>query len=132
MPDDVLDEVALQRRLENLEDLEVVARAHHAVVEAGEISERAGKFESATAGITVEVTGTLARVLVRRHRARGGTVSADADALPEIALVDVLDRLLAGGLILTGDVVLSVADVDLMRISLRALVASIEGLEPAR
>jgi len=45
-----------------------------------------------------------------------------------IALVDLLDRVLAGGVVLSGDVVLSVADVDLVRISLRALVCSISAL----
>ncbi len=59
-------------------------------------------------------------------------MSTEAGALQDIALVDVLDRLLTGGLILTGDVILSVADVDLVRISLRALVASIHELEPVR
>lgn len=42
-----------------------------------------------------------------------------------VALVDLLDRLLAGGVVITGDVTISIADVDLVRISLRALVASI-------
>ena len=42
-----------------------------------------------------------------------------------IALVDLLDRLLAGGVVITGDVTISIAGVDLVRISLRALVASI-------
>jgi hypothetical protein len=42
-----------------------------------------------------------------------------------IALVDLLDRLLAGGVVIAGDVTISIADVDLVRISLRALVASI-------
>jgi hypothetical protein len=44
----------------------------------------------------------------------------------EVALVDLLDRLLAGGVVLTGDLTLAIADVDLVRISLRALIASIE------
>lgn len=43
----------------------------------------------------------------------------------EVALVDLLDRLLAGGVVLTGDVTISLAGVDLVRISLRALVTSI-------
>lgn len=43
----------------------------------------------------------------------------------EIALVDLLDRVLAGGVVVTGDVTLSIADVDLVYISLRALVTSI-------
>lgn len=42
-----------------------------------------------------------------------------------IALVDLLDRLLAGGVVITGDVTISIADVDLVRISLRAIIASI-------
>lgn len=42
-----------------------------------------------------------------------------------IALVDLLDRLLAGGVVITGDVTISIADVDLVRISLRAIIASV-------
>jgi hypothetical protein len=41
-----------------------------------------------------------------------------------IALVDLLDRVLAGGVVIAGEVTLSIADVDLVHISLRALVAS--------
>lgn len=50
-------------------------------------------------------------------------------ALPDrrIALVDLLDRLLAGGVVLTGDVMLSIADVDLVRINLRAVIVSVSG-----
>lgn len=44
----------------------------------------------------------------------------------EIALVDLLDRLLAGGVVLTGDIVISIAEVDLVRVSLRALITSIQ------
>ncbi|MFG2205894.1 gas vesicle protein [Streptomyces sp. NPDC048638] len=43
----------------------------------------------------------------------------------QIALIDLLDRLLTGGVVLTGDVVLSIADIDLVRISLRALIVSV-------
>ena len=42
-----------------------------------------------------------------------------------IALVDLLDRVLARGVVITGDVTLSIADVDLVTISLRALVSSV-------
>jgi Gas vesicle protein len=44
----------------------------------------------------------------------------------EVALVDLLDRLVAGGVVLTGDLTLAIADVDLVRVSLRALIASVE------
>ncbi|MFE5895640.1 gas vesicle protein [Streptomyces sp. NPDC056468] len=43
----------------------------------------------------------------------------------QVALIDLLDRLLSGGVVLTGDVVLSIADIDLVRISLRAVVIAI-------
>ncbi|MBM4791616.1 gas vesicle protein [Streptomyces sioyaensis] len=49
----------------------------------------------------------------------------------QIALIDLLDRLLSGGVVLTGDVVLSIADIDLVRISLRALIVSISEQMPA-
>ena len=42
-----------------------------------------------------------------------------------IALVDLLDRVLARGVVVVGDVTLSIADVDLVTISLRALVSSV-------
>jgi hypothetical protein len=45
-----------------------------------------------------------------------------------IALVDLLDRVLAGGVVITGEITLSMADVDLVTISLRALLASVSAL----
>ncbi|MEY7971423.1 gas vesicle protein [Saccharomonospora xinjiangensis] len=52
-------------------------------------------------------------------------------AAPErrIALVDLLDRVLAGGVVLTGEITLSIADVDLVHVSLRALITSVSTLE---
>ncbi|MEW2086788.1 gas vesicle protein [Streptomyces sp. NPDC005283] len=49
----------------------------------------------------------------------------------QVALIDLLDRLLSGGVVLTGDVVLSIADIDLVRISLRALIVSIGTQNPS-
>lgn len=52
-----------------------------------------------------------------------------------VALVDLLDRLLAGGVVVSGDLTLSIADIDLVRISLRVLITSVNGheiLEPSR
>jgi hypothetical protein len=45
-----------------------------------------------------------------------------------VALVDLLDRVLAGGVVVTGDITLSIADVDLVTVSLRALVTSVSAL----
>ncbi|MGW2302660.1 gas vesicle protein [Streptomyces sp. NPDC001809] len=49
------------------------------------------------------------------------------ESLPnrQVALVDLLDRLLSGGVVLSGDIVLSIADIDLVRVSLRALIVSV-------
>jgi hypothetical protein len=45
-----------------------------------------------------------------------------------ISLVDLLDRVLAGGVVVTGEITLSIADVDLVVISLRALLTSVGAL----
>ena len=44
----------------------------------------------------------------------------------EVTLVDLVDRLLGGGVVISGDITLAVADIDLVHVSLRALVASVE------
>jgi hypothetical protein len=49
----------------------------------------------------------------------------------EIALVDLLDRLLAGGVVITGDITLRIADVDLVRIDLNALISSVNASVPS-
>ncbi|MFI1166209.1 gas vesicle protein [Streptomyces sp. NPDC020801] len=49
----------------------------------------------------------------------------------EIALVDLLDRLLAGGVVITGDITLRIADVDLVRIDLNALISSVNANVPS-
>lgn len=49
-----------------------------------------------------------------------------------VSLVDLLDRVLAGGVVVTGEITLSIADVDLVVISLRALLTSVSALaDPA-
>jgi hypothetical protein len=52
-------------------------------------------------------------------------VSAERD----MALVDLVDRLLGGGVVIAGDITLSVADVDLVYVGLRALVTSVATAE---
>ena len=53
-----------------------------------------------------------------------------AESDRRIALVDLLDRVLAGGVVISGEVVLSIADVDMVVISLRTLVSSVSSLMP--
>ncbi|MFF0885845.1 gas vesicle protein [Streptomyces sp. NPDC001046] len=48
-----------------------------------------------------------------------------------VPLVDLLDRVLATGVVVSGDLVLAVADVPLVRISLHALLASVSDRVPA-
>jgi hypothetical protein len=43
----------------------------------------------------------------------------------QVALVEILDRALGAGVVITGDLTISLADVDLVRLDLRLLVASV-------
>jgi Gas vesicle protein len=52
--------------------------------------------------------------------------SSSDDTRP-IALVDLLDRLLGTGVVLAGDVVISLAGVDLVELRLRALLRTVDG-----
>ena len=47
----------------------------------------------------------------------------------EVALVDLVDRLLAGGVVIMGDITLAVAEVDLIYVGLRALISSVASAE---
>jgi hypothetical protein len=44
----------------------------------------------------------------------------------EVSLVDLLDRLLEGGVVIQGEITLAAADIDLVRLDLRVLVAAID------
>ena len=55
-------------------------------------------------------------------------MTAPARPTDELALVDLLDRLLAGGVVLTGEITISLAEVDLVHVSLRALISSVSTL----
>jgi hypothetical protein len=47
----------------------------------------------------------------------------------EVTLLELVDRVLAKGVVLTGDLVLSVADVDLVYVGLRVLLTSVGTLD---
>ncbi|MFF0267681.1 gas vesicle protein [Kribbella sp. NPDC004536] len=53
------------------------------------------------------------------------SVETYATTATEPSLVDLLDRLLGKGVVITGDVVISLADVDLVRIQLSAVIGSV-------
>jgi hypothetical protein len=44
----------------------------------------------------------------------------------DVSLVDLLDRLLEGGVVIQGEITLAAADIDLVRLDLRILVAAID------
>jgi hypothetical protein len=50
----------------------------------------------------------------------------------DVTLVELVDRILDKGVVLTGDITLSVAGVDLVHVSLRALLASVETAAASR
>ena len=50
----------------------------------------------------------------------------------DVTLVEVLDRVLDKGAVVSGDIVISVADVDLIYIGLKVLVSSVETMERLR
>jgi hypothetical protein len=52
-----------------------------------------------------------------------------AIAEQEVALIDLVDRLLGGGVVVAGDITLSVAEVDLVYVGLRALITSVATAE---
>ena len=59
------------------------------------------------------------------------SATPSSQASDRISLVDLLDRLLGTGVVLTGDVVISLAGVDLVQVQLRALIASVREDLPA-
>jgi hypothetical protein len=54
------------------------------------------------------------------------------DSHRDVTLVELVDRILDKGVVLTGDITLSVAGVDLVYVSLRALLASVETAAASR
>jgi hypothetical protein len=47
----------------------------------------------------------------------------------EVTLLDLLDRLLEGGIVIQGDVTLALADIDLVNLSLRVVLGAVESVE---
>ena len=50
----------------------------------------------------------------------------------EVTLLEVLDRVLDKGVVISGDMVISVADVDLIYLGLKVLLSSVETIEKLR
>jgi hypothetical protein len=50
----------------------------------------------------------------------------------EVTLLEILDRVLDKGVVISGDMVISVADVDLIYLGLKVLLSSVETIEKLR
>ena len=46
----------------------------------------------------------------------------------DLTLVELVDRLLGKGVVISGDITLAIADIDLVTVKLRALIASTDSL----
>lgn len=71
------------------------------------------------------MTATRLDAAVEHEHSGGRTAAAQ-----RIALIDLLDRLLGTGVVLSGDVVISLAGVDLVEVRLRALIRTVGEEEP--
>ena len=54
------------------------------------------------------------------------------DLRQQVTLLDLVDRVLNKGVVLSGDITLSVADVDLVYVGLRVLLSSVDTADRAR
>ena len=49
-------------------------------------------------------------------------------SVAQVSLIDLLDRLLQGGIVIQGDIVLSAADIDLVKVDLALVIAAVDTL----
>lgn len=72
----------------------------------------------------------MAPIQLRESRPVASDVALNAGS-PEarFTLLELLDRVLDKGVVISGDVTLSVADVDLVYVGLRVLISSVEAME---
>ena len=54
---------------------------------------------------------------------------SDRSLQADVTLLELVDRLLDKGVVLSGDITLSVADVDLIYVGLRVLLSSVEAMD---
>ena len=59
----------------------------------------------------------------------GLPIEPPTDLDRRITLLDLVDRLVGKGIVVSGDVTLALADIDLIYVSLRALISSVSTLE---
>lgn len=57
------------------------------------------------------------------------SVTTDSALVEQVTLLELVDRVLNKGVVLTGDITLSVAGVDLVYVGLRVLLSSVDTLD---
>ena len=62
----------------------------------------------------------------------GSSTDVATDLDHRITLLDLADRLLGKGIVIRGDITLALADIDLIYISLQALITSVSTLDEQR
>lgn len=77
-------------------------------------------------------TRTRAEVSVGAHRARTDRTVAELLDAPDGSLVDLVDSLLDKGVVLDGEIVLGLADIDLIYVRLAAVVAAADKVLPRK
>jgi len=59
-------------------------------------------------------------------------MNSDIAKSKDVTLLEILDRVLEKGVVISGDMVISVADVDLIYLGLKVLLSSVETMEQLR
>ena len=63
---------------------------------------------------------------------KGSPSISDLHKKERVTLLEILDRALEKGVVISGDIVISVADVDLVYLGLKVLLSSVETMERLR
>jgi gas vesicle structural protein len=58
-----------------------------------------------------------------------GEAQARRELAQQVTLVELLDRILDKGVVISGEITLAVADIDLVAVGLQAVIASVDRLE---
>lgn len=75
---------------------------------------------------------TASLLILTMKCGEGGKMSYQAEEQKEMALLDLLDRLLDKGIVIHGDLMLSIADIDLIYVGLRLVIGSIDTIRGDR
>ena len=90
----------------------------------GRLRERVAELEEAHRRARRAARAARPAAALQLHP-RGPGMTTESLVHQDVALVDLIDRLLGSGVVIAGDITLSVAGIDLVYVGLRALVTSV-------